>query len=191
VIRVMERLSHPNIVRSCPPPPPLARVLHTTQPAAQGQSWASRSTPLYARYLGSEQGESEYSLNVFMEFVSGGSLLDQLGEWGPLNEAVVRSYTLQMLNGACGALAPPGLRAEPSRAEPSQAAGRRARSLQAGLSLALFLFPAYGELRFPGRATRHVALSARWRRAGVYMHRVGHAWASPAACGGVEARRRS
>lgn len=49
------------------------------------------------RYLGTERTE-EY-LNIFLEFVPGGSIANKLQTWGPLREDTIRVYTKQILHG--------------------------------------------------------------------------------------------
>ncbi|CAD7926278.1 unnamed protein product, partial [Amoebophrya sp. A120] len=48
-------------------------------------------------YLGASMGKK--SLQIYMEYVSGGSLKSQLDEFGPIKESVFRSYTRQILEG--------------------------------------------------------------------------------------------
>ncbi|KXZ41594.1 hypothetical protein GPECTOR_375g163 [Gonium pectorale] len=49
------------------------------------------------RYLGTER-TSEH-LNIFLEYVAGGSLANKLAQFGPLREETVRVYTKQILRG--------------------------------------------------------------------------------------------
>ncbi len=49
------------------------------------------------RYLGTERTE-EY-LNIFLEFVPGGSIANKLQTWGPLREDTIRVYAKQILHG--------------------------------------------------------------------------------------------
>ncbi|XP_044467441.1 mitogen-activated protein kinase kinase kinase ANP1-like isoform X2 [Mangifera indica] len=55
------------------------------------------SHPNIVRYLGTVREEE--SLNILLEFVSGGSISSLLGKFGPFPEAVVRTYTKQLLLG--------------------------------------------------------------------------------------------
>lgn len=53
--------------------------------------------PNIVQYLGTEKTED--NLNIFLEYVPGGSIASLLGKFGPLPEAVVRKYTKQILQG--------------------------------------------------------------------------------------------
>lgn len=55
------------------------------------------SHPNIVQYYGSEL--SSETLSVYLEFVSGGSIHKLLQEYGPFGEAVLRSYTAQILSG--------------------------------------------------------------------------------------------
>ncbi|KAI4343221.1 hypothetical protein MLD38_027750 [Melastoma candidum] len=55
------------------------------------------SHPNIVRYLGT--GREEESLNIFLEFVSGGSISSLLGKFGAFPETVIRTYTKQLLLG--------------------------------------------------------------------------------------------
>eukprot|EP00755_Sulcionema_specki_P026897 Sspe_Gene.16302::Locus_5745_Transcript_1_1_Confidence_1.000_Length_3345::g.16302::m.16302 len=50
------------------------------------------------QYRGTERGPG-FSLNIFMEYVPGGSIANLLKSFGPLTESVVTAYTCQLLNG--------------------------------------------------------------------------------------------
>lgn len=49
------------------------------------------------RYLGTER--SEDTLNIFLEYVPGGSIASLIEKFGPLQESVIRKYTQQILKG--------------------------------------------------------------------------------------------
>ena len=49
------------------------------------------------RYYGTQQTATE--LYIFMEYMSGGSIRDQLNTYGVFSESVVRRYTRQVLQG--------------------------------------------------------------------------------------------
>ncbi|KAL6752624.1 kinase-like domain-containing protein [Haematococcus lacustris] len=49
------------------------------------------------RYLGTERCDD--TLNIFLEFVPGGSIASLIDKFGPLQESVVRKYTQQILRG--------------------------------------------------------------------------------------------
>ncbi len=49
------------------------------------------------RYLGYDRTDT--TLNIFMEYVSGGSISSLISKFGPFPEAVIRVYTLQLLQG--------------------------------------------------------------------------------------------
>ncbi|XP_057973915.1 mitogen-activated protein kinase kinase kinase 3-like [Malania oleifera] len=55
------------------------------------------SHPNIVQYYGSELGRD--NLSVFLEYVSGGSILKLLREYGPFKEPVIQSYTRQILSG--------------------------------------------------------------------------------------------
>ena len=55
--------------------------------------------PNIVQYLGTET--TKKYLFVFMEFCAGGSVQQAIRKWGALCEAVVRRYTLQILEGLC------------------------------------------------------------------------------------------
>ncbi|XP_076919496.1 mitogen-activated protein kinase kinase kinase NPK1-like [Bidens hawaiensis] len=55
------------------------------------------SHPNIVRYLGT--GREESSLNIFLEFVPGGSISSLLGKFGSFPESVIRMYTKQLLLG--------------------------------------------------------------------------------------------
>ncbi|WCJ43158.1 NPK1-related protein kinase 1 [Euphorbia peplus] len=55
------------------------------------------SHPNIVRYLGTVREEE--SLNILLEFVPGGSISSLLGKFGPFPEAVIRTYTTQLLLG--------------------------------------------------------------------------------------------
>ncbi|XP_061348476.1 mitogen-activated protein kinase kinase kinase NPK1 [Gastrolobium bilobum] len=55
------------------------------------------SHPNIVRYLGTVREED--TLNIFLEFVSGGSISSLLGKFGAFPEAVIRTYTKQLLIG--------------------------------------------------------------------------------------------
>ncbi len=55
------------------------------------------SHPNIVRYLGSERRED--TLNIFMEFVSGGSIASMLQKFSAFPEKVVASFTKQILEG--------------------------------------------------------------------------------------------
>ncbi|KAK9061986.1 hypothetical protein SSX86_019170 [Deinandra increscens subsp. villosa] len=55
------------------------------------------SHPNIVRYLGT--GREEASLNIFLEFVPGGSISSLLGKFGSFPESVIRMYTKQILLG--------------------------------------------------------------------------------------------
>ncbi|KAJ0523374.1 putative mitogen-activated protein kinase kinase kinase STE-STE11 family [Helianthus annuus] len=55
------------------------------------------SHPNIVRYLGTAREES--SLNIFLEFVPGGSISSLLGKFGSFPESVIRMYTKQILLG--------------------------------------------------------------------------------------------
>ncbi|XP_065853317.1 mitogen-activated protein kinase kinase kinase ANP1-like isoform X2 [Euphorbia lathyris] len=55
------------------------------------------SHPNIVRYLGTVREEG--SLNILLEFVPGGSISSLLGKFGPFPEAVIRTYTTQLLLG--------------------------------------------------------------------------------------------
>ncbi|KAI3775189.1 hypothetical protein L1987_49758 [Smallanthus sonchifolius] len=55
------------------------------------------SHPNIVRYLGT--GREESSLNIFLEFVPGGSISSLLGKFGSFPESVIRMYTKQILLG--------------------------------------------------------------------------------------------
>ncbi|KAL9447348.1 hypothetical protein AB3S75_014918 [Citrus x aurantiifolia] len=55
------------------------------------------SHPNIVRYLGTVREEE--SLNILLEFVPGGSISSLLGKFGPFPEAVMRTYTKQLLLG--------------------------------------------------------------------------------------------
>lgn len=49
------------------------------------------------QYLGTERTED--AINIFLEYVPGGSIASVLAKFGPLQESVIRSYTRQILRG--------------------------------------------------------------------------------------------
>jgi mitogen-activated protein kinase kinase kinase ANP1 len=53
--------------------------------------------PNIVRYLGTER--SADTLNIFLEYVPGGSIASLIEKFGPLAEQVVRKYTHQILHG--------------------------------------------------------------------------------------------
>ncbi|XWS58204.1 hypothetical protein CRYUN_Cryun08bG0014500 [Craigia yunnanensis] len=55
------------------------------------------SHPNIVRYLGTVREEE--TLNILLEFVPGGSISSLLGKFGPFPEAVIRTYTKQLLLG--------------------------------------------------------------------------------------------
>ncbi|KAJ9180227.1 hypothetical protein P3X46_008499 [Hevea brasiliensis] len=55
------------------------------------------SHPNIVRYLGTDREEE--TLNILLEFVPGGSISSLLGKFGPFPEAVIRTYTKQLLLG--------------------------------------------------------------------------------------------
>ncbi|KAK7269332.1 hypothetical protein RIF29_22057 [Crotalaria pallida] len=55
------------------------------------------SHPNIVRYLGTVREED--TINIFLEFVSGGSISSLLGKFGAFPEAVIRTYTKQLLLG--------------------------------------------------------------------------------------------
>ncbi|XP_021674011.2 mitogen-activated protein kinase kinase kinase NPK1 isoform X2 [Hevea brasiliensis] len=55
------------------------------------------SHPNIVRYLGTDREEE--ALNILLEFVPGGSISSLLGKFGPFPEAVIRTYTKQLLLG--------------------------------------------------------------------------------------------
>ncbi|OMP11697.1 hypothetical protein CCACVL1_00333, partial [Corchorus capsularis] len=55
------------------------------------------SHPNIVRYLGTVTEEE--TLNILLEFVPGGSISSLLGKFGPFPEAVIRTYTKQLLLG--------------------------------------------------------------------------------------------
>jgi mitogen-activated protein kinase kinase kinase 3 len=55
------------------------------------------SHPNIVQYYGSDL--SNETLSVYLEYVSGGSIHKLLQEYGPFGEAVLRSYTAQILSG--------------------------------------------------------------------------------------------
>ncbi|KAJ7535690.1 hypothetical protein O6H91_12G042800 [Diphasiastrum complanatum] len=55
------------------------------------------SHPNIVRYLGTAREEE--ALNIFLEFVSGGSIASLLGKFGSFTEPVIRMYTRQLLVG--------------------------------------------------------------------------------------------
>ncbi|XP_074589600.1 mitogen-activated protein kinase kinase kinase NPK1-like [Curcuma longa] len=55
------------------------------------------SHPNIVRYLGTTREEE--TLNIFLEFVPGGSISSLLGKFGSFPEAVIRMYTKQLLQG--------------------------------------------------------------------------------------------
>lgn len=55
--------------------------------------------PNIVRYLGTSREEGGRRLNIFLEFVPGGSIASLVGKFGALDESVVRVYTRQILLG--------------------------------------------------------------------------------------------
>ncbi|XP_021619785.1 mitogen-activated protein kinase kinase kinase ANP1 isoform X1 [Manihot esculenta] len=55
------------------------------------------SHPNIVRYLGTDKEEE--TLNILLEFVPGGSISSLLGKFGPFPEAVIKTYTKQLLLG--------------------------------------------------------------------------------------------
>jgi serine/threonine protein kinase len=55
--------------------------------------------PNIVKFLGSHVDEKECKLYIYMEKISGGSLKSLLSNYGPLPEAVVQTYTRQILHG--------------------------------------------------------------------------------------------
>ena len=53
--------------------------------------------PNIVRYLGTSR--SQERLNIFLEYISGGSIAYLLKKYGKFNESIVRQYTLQILKG--------------------------------------------------------------------------------------------
>lgn len=59
----------------------------------------SLNHPNIVRYMGAEVDTKNNILNIFQEWVPGGSVSSLLKQLGPFSIAVVRSYTKQILNG--------------------------------------------------------------------------------------------
>ena len=59
----------------------------------------SLNHPNIVRYMGAEVDTQNNILNIFQEWVPGGSVSSLLKQLGPFSIAVVRSYTMQILNG--------------------------------------------------------------------------------------------
>lgn len=59
----------------------------------------SLNHPNIVRYLGAEVDTQNNILNIFQEWVAGGSVSSLLKQLGPFSLAVVRSYTTQILQG--------------------------------------------------------------------------------------------
>eukprot|EP01083_Nonionella_stella_P299025 1014719_1 len=55
------------------------------------------SHPNIVRYLGSSQTKNH--LNIFLEYMSGGSIAGMLNMFGPFELPLIKSYTMQILNG--------------------------------------------------------------------------------------------
>jgi mitogen-activated protein kinase kinase kinase len=55
--------------------------------------------PNIVRYLGTERCMADMSLNIFLEFVPGGSIASLLAKFGSFTESVIRVYTKQILLG--------------------------------------------------------------------------------------------
>ncbi|ESO08756.1 hypothetical protein HELRODRAFT_74186, partial [Helobdella robusta] len=55
------------------------------------------SNPRIVQYYGSQK--EPHMLSIFMEFVPGGSVKDQIQDYGPLTESVTKRYTKQVLEG--------------------------------------------------------------------------------------------
>lgn len=53
--------------------------------------------PNIVRYLGTNRTQKK--LNIFLEYISGGSIAFLLKKYGKFNESIVRQYTLQILKG--------------------------------------------------------------------------------------------
>uniref|UniRef100_A0A4W3HMB4 Mitogen-activated protein kinase kinase kinase 3 n=1 Tax=Callorhinchus milii TaxID=7868 RepID=A0A4W3HMB4_CALMI len=53
------------------------------------------------QYYGSLREKAERTLSIFMEYMPGGSVKDQLKAYGALTENVTRKYTRQILEGVC------------------------------------------------------------------------------------------
>jgi serine/threonine protein kinase len=51
--------------------------------------------PNIVRYLGTQR-DDEF-LNIFLEYVPGGSIASLLSKFGPFNERIIRTYTRQLL----------------------------------------------------------------------------------------------
>eukprot|EP00850_Spirogloea_muscicola_P014050 SM000098S25130 [mRNA] locus=s98:364693:369983:- [translate_table: standard] len=99
-VAVLRNLSHPNIVVSS------AVVRHDMLPAVTAAvteavalpmlAWQARAS-LLTRYLGTDREEE--ALNIFLEFVPGGSIASLLSKFGSFTEKVIRMYTRQLLLG--------------------------------------------------------------------------------------------
>jgi serine/threonine protein kinase len=59
----------------------------------------SLNHPNIVRYLGAEVDSSKNILNIFQEWVAGGSISALLKKFGPFSVTVVRSYVSQVLKG--------------------------------------------------------------------------------------------
>jgi serine/threonine protein kinase len=59
----------------------------------------SLNHPNIVHYLGAEVDTKNNILNIFQEWVAGGSVSSLLKKFGPFSPAVVRSYTTQILKG--------------------------------------------------------------------------------------------
>ncbi len=55
--------------------------------------------PNIVRYLGAEEDLSKNILNIFQEWVPGGSVSSLLKKFGPFSISVVRTYSTQVLKG--------------------------------------------------------------------------------------------
>ena len=51
------------------------------------------------RYLGSSF--ENHTISIFTQYVSGGSLMNLLHQFGPLGEGITAKYTKQLLNAVC------------------------------------------------------------------------------------------
>jgi mitogen-activated protein kinase kinase kinase len=49
--------------------------------------------------IGSQHDDEEKTLNIFLEYVPGGSVVTMLNNYGPLEETLVRSFNRQILQG--------------------------------------------------------------------------------------------
>jgi len=70
---------------------------HVAALEAEVKVLGTLSHPNIVRYLGTARDQD--SLNIFLEYVPGGSIAQLLSKFGPFNERVIRSYTRQLLQG--------------------------------------------------------------------------------------------